>query len=157
MQGCALPARRKNAGYRTPGRTAAFESRGCCTGNRTRFLYLDRFFLEGANEPDGCSKHERQKGREVSQRVEHVGHSSLRHRARAAFFASSRRCSAVSCAIRALPPFGPPPSRPSATAAGFLRFAMTTNLIISAPAFGALDLLAPLLAYSLDHVTRAEG
>src|SRR4029453_17782088 len=53
------------------------------------------------------------------------------HRARAAFRALSRRCSGVSAAARARPPFVPPafpPSRPSATAAGFLRFAMTTNL-----------------------------
>ena len=48
------------------------------------------------------------------------------HLAFAAFFAAALRCFGVSFSARALPPFNPP-SRPSATAAGFLPASLSSR------------------------------
>lgn len=53
------------------------------------------------------------------------------HRARAAFLAIALRRDALSFAARAFPPFCPP-SRPSATAAGFFRSSVAARTIEAA-------------------------
>ena len=61
----------------------------------------------------------------------------MAHRAAAAFFAISDRCSGVNFAARAFPPFLPP-KRPRATAAGFFpssESAVASATMLAASAF----------------------
>jgi hypothetical protein len=71
---------------------------------------------------------------------------ALPHRARAAFRALSRRSSGVIRSAASLAPFPAaalPPSRPSATAWGFLRFAIAGDCTASSDAPTVLDIPIP--------------